>query len=204
MKLEAKPTVQLVPVNALQPWEENPRSITVERFDALKRAMSADPSMLRARPIIALAGVKYAHDGTVVGGNMRQRAAAQLVDEKDARFLAEFPRGRVPAFIVSLSETQARQWALRDNNPYGEWEDQALAEFVHQLAESGGDLDLTGFPTGSVQMILEGVGPTDPKPFKRLDDDLPAEYCCPGCGYEWSGNPKPGAAGDPIKEPEAA
>lgn len=203
MKLEPKPTVQMIPVSQLAPWEENPRSITEERFDALKRALEADPSMLRARPIIALAGVTYAHDGTIVGGNMRQRAAAQLVAAGSEQFLSEFPKGRVPTFLVALTETQARQWALRDNNPYGEWEDQALAEFVHQLAESGGDVDLTGFPTGSVQMILEGIGPTEPKPFKRLDEDLPAEYCCPGCGYEWSGNPKPGAGGDPIAKADA-
>lgn len=197
-KLEPKNAVQLVDVRRLLPWAENPRSITKERFEALKRALAADPSMMRARPIIALAGVKFAKDGTVVGGNMRQRAAAELVAADDAGFLAEFPGGRVPAFLVSLTEAQARQWALRDNNPYGEWEDQALAEFVHQLADSGADLDLTGFPTGSVQLILEGVGPRPSPAFKRLDDDLPAEFCCPGCGYEWSGNPKPGVAGEEV------
>lgn len=197
--LAPKNAVQLVDVRRLLPWEENPRSITKERFEALKRALSADPSMMRARPIIALAGVDFAKDGTVVGGNMRQRAARELVEEKDESFLAEFPGGKVPAFVVQLTDAQARQWALRDNNPYGEWEDQALAEFVHQLADQGGDLDLTGFPTGSVQLILEGVGPTPSPSFKRLDDDLPAEYCCPGC--EWSGNPKPGQSSD---EPVAA
>lgn len=202
MKLEPKDVVQMVPVELLTPWEENPRTITEERFEALKRALSADPSMLRARPIIALAGVDFAHDGVVVGGNMRQRAARALVAAKDEAFLAEFPRGRVPAFLVRLTEAQARQWALRDNNPYGEWEDQALAEFVHQLSEQ--EYDLTGFPTGSIQLILEGVGPADPRPFKRLDEDLPAEYVCPGCGYEWSGNPKPGQAGDPVTETAAA
>lgn len=201
MKIEPKNSVQLVDVHALTPWEENPRSITVDRFQALKRALEADPSMLRARPIIALAGVDYAGDGTVVGGNMRQRAARELVDEGSESFLAEFPKGRVPTFVVALSETQARQWALRDNNPYGEWEDQALAEFVHQLADQGADLDLTGFPTGDVQLILEGLTPDEgSRAFKRLDDDLPAEYCCPGCGYEWSGNPKPGQTAEPPVE----
>jgi ParB-like chromosome segregation protein Spo0J len=204
VKLEPKDAVQLVPVSDLRPWDENPRSITVDRFQALKRALEADPAMLRARPVIALAGVDYADDGTVVGGNMRQRAAAELVAEKSAAFLAEYPKGRIPAFVVDLTETQARQWALRDNNPYGEWEDQALAEFVHQLADSGADLDLTGFPTGDVQLILEGLAPDGvDRSFKRLDDDLPAEYCCPGCGYEWSGNPKPGQ-GDPVEPAEAA
>jgi rubrerythrin len=28
--------------------------------------------------------------------------------------------------------------------------------------------------------------------FEAVDLDIETEYCCPSCGYEWSGNPKPG------------
>lgn len=198
--LVASETVQLVHVDRLRPWEKNPRSITVERFQALKKALSSAPAMMRARPTIALAGVDYAEDGTTIAGNMRLRAAQELVAEGDEAFLAEFPGGQVPAYLVNIDEDEAREWALRDNNPYGGWDDEALHEFVHQLAESGRDLDLTGFPDGDVQLILEGVGPRNGgggNPFKAVDDDLPAEYVCPGCGYEWSGNPKPGVTDEP-------
>jgi hypothetical protein len=130
--------------------------------------------MLRARPIIALAGVDYAHDGTVVGGNMRLRAAAARPRRGRADSSPSSRDGRVPTFVVSLTETQARQWALRDNNPYGEWEDQALAEFVHQLRDSGGDLDLTGFPTG--------IGADDPRgrrPDRRASRSSGSTTTCP-------------------------
>lgn len=26
---------------------------------------------------------------------------------------------------------------------------------------------------------------------QRVDMDLETDYCCPRCGFEWSGNPKP-------------
>jgi len=31
----------------------------------------------------------------------------------------------------------------------------------------------------------------DDTAFKLIDADVKTEYCCPSCGYEWSGNPKP-------------
>ena len=30
--------------------------------------------------------------------------------------------------------------------------------------------------------------------FDAVDLDIETEYRCPSCGYEWSGNPKPGVA----------
>jgi hypothetical protein len=52
--LKAQPAVQLVHVDELRPWERNPRSITNERFEALKRSLAEEPVHLAARPIIAL------------------------------------------------------------------------------------------------------------------------------------------------------
>lgn len=189
----------MVALDRLRPWDRNPRSITVERFEALKKALSQAPAMMRARPTIALAGVDYAEDGTVLAGNMRLRAAQDLSEAGDEGFASEFPDGLVPTYLVNLDEAEATAWALRDNNPYGDWDDQALSELVHRYRDQGGDLDLTGFPTGDIQMILEGVAPSRAgQPFPPIDDDLEAEFVCPGCGYEWSGNPKPAVDGSPV------
>jgi hypothetical protein len=32
--------------------------------------------------------------------------------------------------------------------------------------------------------------PTPPEQFPTYDEDLDTAYCCPKCGYEWSGKPK--------------
>lgn len=31
----------------------------------------------------------------------------------------------------------------------------------------------------------------DDSAFLTVDLDIETQYCCPKCGYEWSGNPKP-------------
>jgi hypothetical protein len=96
--------------------------------------------MLAARPLVALP------DGTVVAGNMRLRAARLLGWET------------VPTVYADLDETQARLWLLRDNNEYGEWQEDALGELLAQLSHEQADLDLTGFPPDELERLIAELG----------------------------------------------
>ena len=46
---------------------------------------------------------------------------------RDKRITDAAKRKGIPVVTVKLERERARLWALRDNNPYGEWEEQALA-----------------------------------------------------------------------------
>lgn len=131
--------VKEMPLDALSLWEDNPRTISRERFKALVKSMREDPEMLQARPLVALA------DGRVIMGNMRLRAAKELGWEK------------IATVQVDLDEKRALEWALRDNVPYGEWEEQGLAEILYRLNEMGGDLEMTGLEPGEVDKLLDSV-----------------------------------------------
>lgn len=138
--------VRPVPLGDLKLWDRNPRLITTERFDSLKKSLAADPSMMEARPLIAL------RDGRVIAGNMRLRAALEL--NWDA----------IPVVYVDLTEDEAITWALRDNNPYGEYDDQALSELLFELQQSDVDLDLTGFSADDITRIFDGAPPPEVPP----------------------------------------
>jgi DNA modification methylase len=128
-----------VPLHRLRPWDGNPRRISPDRFEDLKRALTADPEMLWARPLIALL------DGTVIGGNQRLLAAQELGWRS------------IPALFVDLDPERARLWALRDNSPYGEWDEPVLAELLAELGEGGVELALTGFASSDLDRILAGL-----------------------------------------------
>ena len=66
------PVVAEVPLERLRPWPQNPRRIRPERLEDLKRALSEDREMLRARPLLALP------DGTVIACCQRLLAAREL------------------------------------------------------------------------------------------------------------------------------
>jgi DNA modification methylase len=140
----AVPVVSAVtetPLDRLRCWPENPRRIRPERLEQLKRALAADPEMLQARPLLALP------DGTVIAGNQRLRAARELGWQT------------IPVITVSLERERARLWALRDNNTYGEWDEQALAELLAELGEGGVDLALSGFADRELERLLAGIEP---------------------------------------------
>lgn len=163
MTLPAKKTVQLVDVRRLRPWDRNPRTITAERFESLKRSLVADPNHLRARPLIARTS------GVVVAGNMRLRASQALLEEGNTKFVNEWPGGRIPCFVADLNDEQAIALALRDNNEYGEWNEQEVAELLYELEQRQSDLDLSGFTRERTTQLLDSV--RGDKPAHRWPDD---------------------------------
>ncbi|HEU5013968.1 MAG TPA: hypothetical protein VFT66_15715 [Roseiflexaceae bacterium] len=53
----------------------------------------------------------------------------------------------------------------------------AVMQMLAELAEQAG-------------VVTEGRGLDAPETFNSYGDDIETEYCCPKCGYEWSGKPK--------------
>jgi DNA methylase len=109
-----------IPVDSLRAHPRNPRKITPARLAALERVLAADPQMLEARPLIALA------DGTLIAGNQRWRAARSLRDAGDDRFET------VPTIHVDLEPERATEWALRDNEGFGVRDDQSCTTVVRE------------------------------------------------------------------------
>jgi site-specific DNA-methyltransferase (adenine-specific) len=131
--------VQRVRVVELRQSSENPRRIRDERLGELEISMGSEPSLLEARPLIALS------DGTVIAGNQRLTAAVELGWET------------VPVVMVEgLSEAQVKTWMLLDNQPFGEWDELALPAFLTGLLEQGIDPVLTGFEASRLDEILAG------------------------------------------------
>jgi hypothetical protein len=117
--------------------EDNPREISDERFDALKYALAKDPDMMQARPIIATP------DGEVVCGNMRLRA------------LRDLGWTEAPVFTKSLSDAQKREWMLRDNQEYGDWVPDQLADLLARHRDEDGDMALLGFGERQMDGMLK-------------------------------------------------
>jgi ParB-like nuclease domain len=148
--------VQERPLSALSPWPGNPRTIAPERLEQLKQALAADREMLQARPLLALP------DGTVIAGNQRLRAAREL------------GWATIPVVTVDLEPERAQLWALRDNSPYGDWDEPALAELLAELAEGGVELALSGFAGGEIDRLLAGLqSPSDPDDAPPLPEREP-------------------------------
>lgn len=163
----ARATLDVVdaPVAELRPWPRNPRRIRPERLEQLKAMLVAAPAMLRARPLIALM------DGTVIAGNQRLVAATDLGWDS------------IPTVFVDLDERTAIEWALRDNNPVGEPDEDLTAELLAELGAGGADALLTGFAPDETARLLARLNRRDADP-DAVPPVLEAAVSVPGTVYE--------------------
>ncbi len=92
----------------------NPRSIDVTKFKKLKASIQENPEMLSLREVLVYQhGAKY----VIIGGNMRYRALKEL-GYKEA-ICKVIPQG--------ATAEQLRAVAIKDNNNFGDWDFDALA-----------------------------------------------------------------------------
>ena len=94
---------------------DNPRTITKDKFDKLKKSIREFPRMLDLRPII------YDENLVILGGNMRYKALEELEAEgfeiKDNWFLS----------VKDLTEVQKKEFVVKDNVPFADWDWDILA-----------------------------------------------------------------------------
>ena len=99
-----------VPIGQVTPNPDNPRTIKDAKFRQLVQSIRDLPQMLELRPIVVNAA------GVVLGGNMRLRAC------KEAGLK------QVPVIRADhLTQAQQREFVVKDNVGFGEWDWDALA-----------------------------------------------------------------------------
>jgi DNA modification methylase len=137
-----------IPIKDIKPNPDNPRIIKDDKFHKLVESVRKFPQMLELRPIVVNS------DMVVLGGNMRLKAC-------QAAGLKE-----VPVILASgLTDEQQREFIIKDNVGFGEWDWDALANEwdAAQLTEWGLDIpDYTAEPT-------EGLTDPDEAPEPPVD-----------------------------------
>lgn len=143
--------VEYLPVEDLREAEDNPRLIRDERFEHLCRTVARRPGLLEARPLIL-----DDERGDIVAGNMRLRAAKELIAQGNVEF-AEWveQRGGLPVFRHRFEDaSERREWLALDNHGFGEWVPEGLAAMMQAHADEGGDLAMLGFAQPEVDALL--------------------------------------------------
>jgi DNA modification methylase len=117
--------VKEVKIGLIKSNPNNPRIIKDEKFAKLVESIKSFPEMLKLRPIVVN------EDMVVLGGNMRLKAC------KEAGLKV------VPVIKANeLSEDQQKEFIIKDNVGFGEWDYSMLANEwdVEQLTEWGLDI----------------------------------------------------------------
>jgi ParB-like chromosome segregation protein Spo0J len=116
--------MESLPISKVRPNSENPRYIKDEKFKKLVKSLRDFPEMANVRPIVVNTEM------VVLGGNMRLKA------------MQEAGWSEVPVQVVDWSEEKQREFIIKDNVGFGEWDWDELANTwdAEELNEWGLDV----------------------------------------------------------------
>ena len=115
-------------INLIKPNPNNPRVIKDDKFKKLVQSIKDFPQMLELRPIV------IDENNIVLGGNMRLRACNELG-------LKDVPT----IYAKDLTEEQKKEFIIKDNVGFGEWDWDDLANNWDALELTEWGLDIPNF-----------------------------------------------------------
>lgn len=132
-------------INEIKPNPNNPRIIKDDKFKKLVKSIQDFPQMLELRPIV------IDENNIVLGGNMRLKACkeAGLTD--------------VPViYAKDLTEEQKKEFIVKDNVGYGEWDWDDLAnnwdtELLNEWALAVPDFNIESFSDLNKELSLDDI-----------------------------------------------
>jgi hypothetical protein len=153
-------------VSKLKPNPSNPRVIKDEKFKKLVKSLQEFPEMMEKRPMVCVTDV----EGRIypLGGNMRLRAIKELG-------MKEIPDAWV-MMADDWTEDKRREFTIKDNVGFGEWEwDQLANEWDAELLEGWG-VDIPGFDVDADKLGEDFSLPSgDKEPFQQMTFTLADE-----------------------------
>ena len=137
--------IQVVKIKDIKSNPNNPRIIKDDKFHKLCESIKTFPKMLELRPIVVN------DDMVVLGGNMRLKALKHI--------------GLTEAPIIKaseLTEEQQRQFIIKDNAGFGEWDWDDLANNWDETNLKQWGLDFPSFEEAKIE------DEQDTKPFVKV------------------------------------
>jgi ParB-like chromosome segregation protein Spo0J len=151
--------VKTVSLSEIKLNPDNPRTISKKKMEYLVKSLNDLPDMLQIRPIVVDETM------TCLGGNMRTLA------------LRKAGAGEATVAIVTgLTKEQKREFVIKDNSSFGQWD-------MDALANAWGDLPLAEW---GVDLPEDWLNPI-PEENKAIDEAAMADTKneCPKCGFQW-------------------
>lgn len=150
-----------VPLAELAPWDKNPR----KNDHRVPEAMESLRRFGFCAPIVC-----WASERMIVAGHARRKAmraileADPTLEREENRRLRESLTGPSPShvpvrFREFASAQEAEAYALRDNNPIGEWDEDALRDVLAELYADEVDLTGLGWSAGEIEGLLASGEP---------------------------------------------
>ena len=151
---------QLIKISKIKNNPNNPRLIKNDKFKKLVKSIQDFPEMLELRPIVVDESM------VVLGGNMRLKASIEAGLKE------------VWVEVATLTEEQKKEFTIKDNVSFGEWEYDLLANEWDSIELADWGLQFWNITE------LDDNEFTLPEPEGTRNSLAEQIKKCPSCGYE--------------------
>ena len=162
-------------LSEIKEWQDNPRSISKERFEKLKENIQDDPELMEANPIFV-----REDNMTIYSGNNRMKAVAELGWTE------------VMCEVSDIDDLRAKKRSIILNSHAGDWLQDELSSLVEDIQSQGADPSILGLGD-DIQKIIDQINEGDESTrfsdknaevnMEELKDSL--SHKCPRCGFEF-------------------
>lgn len=179
-------TIEYVPLDDLKAHPRNPKDHDIGAISkSVKRFGYVAPVIVDERSGYLVAG----HGRIDTLAQLRQQGKqppANVQVSALGEWLVPVVRG-----VSFNSDSEVEAYLVADNRLtiMGGWNEPELASLLQDLArEDQALLEATGYDADDLQALLDDLTPAvAPGDFNEYGEDIDTEYCCPKCGYQWSG-----------------
>ena len=179
--------ITFAPLDTIIPSAINPR---VHDEANVARIAASIAEWGFTNPVLADAQGVVAGHGRVLGVR-KLYAAGQTIRLPDG---TPIPEGTIPVIdCTGWSDAQRRAYLIADNRlaELSGWDESLLKIELEALRADGYEVALTGFEPGDIDALdFAPREPGAPDEFALRDESIETSYCCPKCGYVWSGMPR--------------
>ncbi len=162
MEIRILRSIEVLPINSVFLYPENPREMEAKQFEKLKKSIQEygfiDPLIVNKRSHDGFVGEE--RKPTIMGGNMRWRAATELG-------LTE-----VPVAWIDVDRNQEKIINIALNRISGKWDVGKLEKMVYELSDKdlALNLDLTGLEDWELKLYNPGLDANPEEIWKGMPD----------------------------------
>lgn len=168
--------VVLAPTSRVKPNDWNPNRMTEFQMETTRDGFRRHGWITAYALLVWGTDEKGKRRDVIIDGEHRWRVADELG-------IKEGPM----VFLDGLTQKQAMELTVEMDNKRGAFDPTALGDVLRKIGVDDGLAMRLGFDDETFKRLLDQPPVLPPDDFRDVTIDATTQYCCPKCGYEWSG-----------------
>jgi hypothetical protein len=168
--------VVVTPLDRVQPNTWNPNRMTEYQIESTRAGLLKDGWLAAYALLVWGTDEKGIARNIIIDGEHRWRIARDL----------GFTDGPM-VFLEGVTARRAKEMTVEFDAKRGQFDTIALRDLIAEIGVEDGLAFRLGFDDETFAALMNPTPVLPPGDFSEVNVDAQTDYCCPKCGYEWSG-----------------